>query len=103
MWRAQKLVMSSPGPPATVFEAIKAYLLEVRSPPMVIGVTLIPLPLPQAPAYHIALEAILVSWITYLLFFSKQYRPASKHDKLSKEVCAQATINDLACSNQLGV
>lgn len=53
-------------PPATVFDAIKAYLSE-------------------APAYHIALEAILVSWIVYLTFFSKQYRPESKHDKLSKE------------------
>lgn len=39
----------------------------------------------QAPAYHIALEAILVSWIAYLLFFSKQFRPSSKHDKLTKE------------------
>ena len=39
----------------------------------------------QAPAYHIALEAVLVTWIVYLLFFSKQYRPESKHDKPSKE------------------
>jgi len=27
-----------------------------------------------------------VAWILYLLFFSKQYRPESKHDKLTKEV-----------------
>ena len=53
-------------------------------------------PLTQAPTYHIALEAILVTWILYLLFFSKQYRPESKHDKLTKEViCDDQTFHCL--------
>ncbi|XP_064386088.1 serine palmitoyltransferase 1-like [Halichondria panicea] len=58
--------MSSSEFPVTVFEAIKAYL-------------------DQAPTYHVAVEAILIAWICYLLLFSKRYRPQSKHDKLSKE------------------
>lgn len=40
----------------------------------------------QAPTYHVVIEVLLGLWIVYLLFFSKQYRPKSKHDKLTKEV-----------------
>jgi len=77
--------------PESVFEAIVAYVVEVRRLEAIddsaiqIDVHYFR-PALQAPKYHIALEAILVAWILYLLFFSKQYRPESKHDKLTKEV-----------------
>lgn len=52
--------------PGSVFEAIRVYVAE-------------------APTYHVVIEVLLGLWIVYLLFFSKQYRPKSKHDKLTKE------------------
>lgn len=52
--------------PESVFEAALAYISE-------------------APSYHIALEMVLILWIVYLLFFSRQYKPESKRDKLTKE------------------
>lgn len=39
----------------------------------------------QAPTYHVALEAVLITCILYLIF-SKSYRPETKKDKLTKEV-----------------
>ena len=33
------------------------------------------------------IEVVLGLWIFYLLIFSKQYRPKSKHDKLTEQVC----------------
>ena len=41
----------------------------------------------QAPTYHVVIEVVLGLWIFYLLIFSKQYRPKSKHDKLTEQVC----------------
>ena len=74
--------------PGSVFEAVVAYVAEVRrrrsEKPADGNCYFRSL---QAPTYHIALEAILVAWIFYLLVFSKQYRPESKHDKLTEEVC----------------
>lgn len=77
--------------PESVFEAIAAYIYQVlfrqNSPTeKERRLTLLSF-LAQAPTYHIVLEAILVAWIVYLVFFSKQYRPETKHDKLTKEVC----------------
>lgn len=74
--------------PATVFEAISAYLLEVSIRALVTArndVIILRFPLLQAPTYHVALEAVLVTCILYLIC-SKSYRPESKHDKLTKEV-----------------
>jgi serine palmitoyltransferase len=52
--------------PSSVFEAILLYVTE-------------------APTYHVVIEVVLGLWIFYLLVFSKQYRPKSKHDKLTEQ------------------
>ena len=53
----------------------------------------------QAPTYHIVIEVVLGLWVLYLLFFSKQYRPKSKHDKLTKEVCSMQHYAERVCHN----
>ena len=72
-----------------MFEAISAYLLEVStiSDDVLYSkfVSFLFVCTVKAPTYHVALEAVLVTCILYLIF-SKSYRPESKHDKLTKEV-----------------
>ena len=74
--------------PSSVFEAIRVYVEEVGTIPWLCMYHKHPHPnYVQAPTYHVVIEVVLGLWIIYLLFFSKQYRPKSKHDKLSKDVC----------------
>lgn len=92
--------------PSSVFEAIRLYVAEVRKHHTIntyihfIHHTIHLINIythTQAPTYHVVIEVVLGLWILYLLFFSKQYRPKSKHDKLTKEVKRERITHH--CSN----